>query len=443
MMEEPKPEVAIPALPVVLAEPTPTTTRRRLHLSWFTRVLVIVTALVLTFDLGVRVGLSGATNLPVSVSLTVPASLPPEFATYLQAWQILQDQYVDPTALDPQTLVWGSIDGLVRAVGDVGHTSFLTPSEWAASQSSLSGTVVGIGAAMDAESGTPLIRSVVPDSPAARAGLRSRDRIVAVDGKSTLGQAIDVVISEIRGEAGSVVRLSVARGDAAPFEVSVTRARIEVPAVSWALVPGTKVADIRLEEFSKGAAAQLATAITAAQDAGATALVFDLRSDPGGYVDEAAGVASLFLSDGAVYQQRDRAGKITPITVKPGAKLTDLPLVVLIDTGTASAAEIVAGALQDAGRATLVGQTSFGTGTVLAQYKLTDGSVLLIGTLEWLTRDGRQIWHHGIVPDLALTSDATDKLVTPSELSNLDAAGLASSGDASLLRALTQLAAHP
>ena len=129
---------------------------------------------------------------------------------------------------------------------------------------------------------------------------------------------------------------------------------------------------------------------------------------------------------------------VTPVPAKPELKATDAPLVVLVDQGSASASEIVAGALQDAKRATLIGQTTFGTGTVLNEFKLNNGSALLVGTLEWLTRDGRQIWRHGVEPDIALVADPAAKILTPADLQNLDSSGLAKSGDAVLLRAVAE-----
>lgn len=453
MMEEPTsemgaeetaavtPEITPPILETDAGR-TPRAARRGLHLDWLSRVLLAVVALTLTFNVGVETGQRLAPPLPIATPV-VPASLPPEFATYLEAWQILRDNYVDPSALNPQTLVYGSIDGLVKAIGDEGHTRFLTPAEVAASQNSLNGTVAGIGAIMDGSSGTPVIQSVVPNGPADHAGLRSKDQVVAVDGQITAGQTLDIVIGKIRGEPGTVVRLTIVRESGSPFDISITRARVVVPAVNWTLIPGTTIADIRLEEFSKDASKQLAAAIAMAQTAGATGIVLDLRSNPGGYVDEAVGVASLFLADGAVFQQRNRAGVITKILVSDEVQSTELPLDVLIDTGTASASEIVAGALQDATRATIVGQTSFGTGTVLAQYVLPDGSALLVGTTEWLTRDGRQIWRHGIVPDIAVPTDPADRILTPAELAGLDSTALAKAGDATLLRAVADLIKRP
>jgi carboxyl-terminal processing protease len=405
------------------------------------RVVGAIVVLVAVFAAGIGVGKSDSVgSVAGSGSIAVPGSLPPEFAAYTEAWQILHDKYVDPSALDPQKLTYGSINGLVDAVGDTGHTRFLTPDEVKSEHTSLSGSVVGIGAVMNTDQGAPIIQSVIPGGPAERAGLRSGDRVLTVDGTSTDGLDLDEVVKRIRGDAGTTVKLSILHpGETAPVEYSIVREKVTVPAVSWSLVPGTTLADIRLEEFSDGSAKEVEAAIVAAKKAGATGIVLDLRGNPGGYVGEAVDIASQFLKEGIVYQQRDKSGKVDKERVKPGGEATDIPISVLVDLGTASSAEIVAGAIQDAGRGQLIGQTTFGTGTVLNEFSLKDGSALLVGTVEWLTRDGRQIWKHGIEPDIPLESDPAGKIVTPRELSTLGADGLTKSGDSPLLKAIELL----
>ncbi|MGZ8501963.1 MAG: S41 family peptidase [Candidatus Limnocylindrales bacterium] len=414
--------------------------RRRSGLPSVTRAIGAIVIIVAVFAAGIGVGKSdppaGASSGPVAV----PASLPPEFATYVEAWQILQNNYVDPAALDPKLLTYGSIDGLVEAVGDTGHTRFLTPDEVAVQNTSLSGSIVGIGAVMNVEASIPIIQSVISGGPADRAGLRSRDRILTVDGTTTEGQDLQAVVERIRGDAGTTVKLTVLHdGETKPVEYSIVREKVVVPAVYWSLVPGTTVADIRLEGFSAGAANEVKAAIEEARSGGATGIVLDLRGNTGGYVGEAVDIASQFLKEGIVYQQRNRSGQIKDEPVKSGGVATDIPLVVLVDRYTGSSAEIVAGAIQDAGRGKLVGQITFGTGTVLNEFRLKDGSAILVGTVEWLTRNGRQIWKQGIEPDISLASDPAGKIVPPSEFSKLGADGLAKAGDAPLLKAIELL----
>ena len=206
--------------------------------------------------------------------------------------------------------------------------------------------------------------------------------------------------------------------------------------MTWAIVPGSKTAVIRLEQFSTGAADDMVQALKDARAAGADRIVLDLRGNPGGYVNEAVGVASQFLSSGIVYIERNAAGERTEHPVSPDGVATDLPLVVLVDGTTASSSEIVSGALQDAGRAKIVGETTFGTGTVLGEFNLSDGSALRIGTVEWLTPQGRRIWHEGIAPDDPVTLPDGVVPLTPDDVRDLTPAEVESMQDAQLAKAL-------
>jgi carboxyl-terminal processing protease len=206
------------------------------------------------------------------------------------------------------------------------------------------------------------------------------------------------------------------------------------------MVPGSATAVIRLEQFSHGAADAFKTALGEIREAGADRLVFDLRGNPGGFVDEAVGVASQFLSDGIVYVQRDADGKETTYDVSPDGAALDLPLVVLIDGATASSAEIVSGALQDAERGDLIGAKTFGTGTVLGEFALSDGSALRVGTVEWLTPKGRRIWHEGIVPDVSVERPDDVRPVVPDDLRSMTATQVVDLADPQLARALSVVA---
>jgi len=420
----------------------PQAVRRRGGLPSVAKVLGVIVLSVVVFAGGIAVGKSDSTVAGGGTAVIAPAGLPSQFSTYMEAWKVLHDNFVDPGALDPTKLVYGSVNGLIEAVGDTGHTRFLTPDQVKEQHTALSGSIVGIGALMNTDQATPIIQSVIPGGPADRAGLRSGDKVLEIDGVSTAGQDIDSVVKHIRGDAGTTVKLSVLHeGDTAPTSYSIVREQVTVPAVAWAMIPGTTIADLRLEEFSNGSAKEVKDAIVAAKKAGATAMVLDLRGNPGGYVGEAVDIASQFIRDGVVFQQRDRTGKVTPSPVTPGGEALDLPLAVLVDLGTASSGEIVAGAIQDAKRAQLIGHKTFGTGTVLNEFGLKDGAALLVGTVEWLTRDGRQIWKQGIEPDIALESDPAGKVVPPGDLAKLGAAGLAKAGDAPLLKAIELLKA--
>ena len=385
------------------------------------------------------IGLDRTVILPGSTP-SDPASTSPQFALIRDVWDLLHESYVGRADLDDTQLAYAANQALADAVGDPGHTTFETPADVASEQAALSGQYVGIGISLEQGSAGPLIAAVFPGSPAARAGLARGDLIVAVGTTSTSGLTLSTIQATVRGPAGSSVTLTIEpAGGGRHRTVVLTREQVTLPTVDWAPIPGTHLAMIRIEQFSTGATADLVRALAAAKAARAVGVVLDLRGDPGGFVEEALGVSSQFIGSGVVYQTKDASGNEASVPVRPGGVALTTPLVVLVDHGTASSAEIVAGALQDAKRATIVGETTFGTGTVLTQYALPDGSALRVGTVEWLTRDGRQIWHHGIVPNVAVALANGASAVTPSVLPGMSAADFARSRDRQLLTAIEEL----
>jgi carboxyl-terminal processing protease len=369
-----------------------------------------------------------------------PGSSLQDSGLYEEALQVIRQNFVGRSSLTDQQLLYGSIRGLVDSLGDTGHSVFLTPDEYKAFQNSLGATVAGIGVLMSSSSGTLTIDKVIAGSPAAAAGLKSGDLITAVDGVSITGMTIDQVGPKIRGPEGTKVKITVVRsGSATPLDFTITRAKVAVPLVEWGIVPGTHVADIALAQFDSGASDQLKTAMDQAKTAGATSIVLDLRGNPGGYASEATSVASQFLTDGVIYIEQDASGNNNSIRVDTSQPHTNLPLVVLVDHGSASSSEIVAGALQDSGRAKIVGMATFGTGTVLQQFQLSDGSVVILGTKYWLTPSGHKIFGVGIKPDEAVALASGAVPLDPSALGSMTTAQLNSSGDAELLAAVHDL----
>ncbi|MBX3031654.1 MAG: S41 family peptidase [Chloroflexi bacterium] len=354
-----------------------------------------------------------------------------------EAVRIVVRNFVDPDRLDEENLTRGAIRGMVEALGDAGHTMYLTPEEVAAELQALDGRLTGIGVMVDTRAEVPTIIAVFPDSPAQRAGIRVGDTIVSVDGERADRLTISELLRRVRGRAGTTVVVGVLRADGTREELTMVRAEIDVPAVSWAMVPGTTIADVRLVQFQTGAADQLQAAVRAAIDAGATGMVLDLRGNPGGLVDEAVRIAGTFLPEGSVvFQEQDRTEQRDQVRTRGTPLLPDLPLVVLVDGGSASSSEIVAGALQDAGRAQVLGTRTFGTGTVLNFFPLSDGSAIRLGVIEWLTPDGAAIFETGIGPDVEVALPRDGTMLSPVDLDRLDRRGFRTSTDAPLRRAV-------
>jgi carboxyl-terminal processing protease len=405
----------------------------------------IVAALVPVLAVGVFIGgaaadRAGLLGTPMAGPIASPAAGDiADLDLVEEAWRSIQDNYVDAENLDDRDLAYGAIRGLVDAVGDDGHTTFLTAEEAKAVDESLSGTFVGIGVQVSGETDQIAIGSVIPNTPAEEAGLRRGDRILAVDGDSTDGETIEEVVARVRGPEGEQVTLTIGRAGTDDFDVTIVRRRFDLPMVSWSMVPGRRVAYVRLEQFATGATKAMKEALETAKAEGATALVLDLRGNPGGYVNEAVGITSQFVGEGTAYRSVERDGKEEEVPVEDGGLWTDLPLAVLVDGQTASSAEIVTGAIQDADRGTVVGEQTFGTGTVLGRFDLTDGSSLRIGVERWLTRGGRPIWREGLVPDVSVPLADDVALVWPDDLRDMSATELAASSDAQLQKALELL----
>jgi carboxyl-terminal processing protease len=373
-------------------------------------------------------------------SPTVPPWAPDDLDIFWEALRIVEHRYVGRDAVPDRDLVQGAVRGLVEALGDTGHTVYLTPDEVRAEREALDGRVTGIGVMVDDRAGVPLIVAVIDGSPADQAGLRAGDLIVAVDGERVERLAPRELMSRVRGPRGSALQVTIEReGAAEPLEVEIVREEIIVPAASWAMVPGTRSAVIRLVQFSSGAAVAVRDAVAEALAAGATGLVLDLRGNPGGLVDEATGVAGAFIEEGVAYRQEDAEGRVHEVSVRGRAVAPETPLVVLVDYGSASAAEIVAGALRDNGRALIVGQPTYGTGTILNAFELADGSEIRLGVARWLTPAGLSAFRVGIEPDEEVALRPGAAALEPGELLEMTSAEFAADGDLQLQRAAALL----
>jgi carboxyl-terminal processing protease len=330
-----------------------------------------------------------------------------------------------------------AITGMLESLGDEGHTGYLPPDAVKRMESGLKGEMEGIGARITMRKRVPTIFQTMPNSPARKAGVKAGDVILEVNGQPVAQESLQQIVEQVRGEAGTEVKLRVMHdGQTGPVEVAITRGKVEVPDVSWHMLPGESLAHISMESFGDKADDQLRTALQETREQGAKGAILDLRGNPGGLKDQAVAVTSEFLKDGDVFIDQNAHGKQTAVPVKPGGTALDLPLCVLIDGGTASAAEICAGALQDYDRAKLVGERTFGTGTVLQPFMLSDGSAVLLATSQWLTPKGRQIWHKGITPDVEVALPEAASILLPEMEDGMDAAAFQRSEDAQLHKAI-------
>lgn len=346
-----------------------------------------------------------------------PVSDEAAFEPFWDTYFTISERYAGGE-VDRAALIQGAIRGMIDALGDP-YSSYLTSDEYRQSLQGISGQFEGIGAeiATQAPDGTQGCSTLGPDcrlvivsplagSPAEIAGLRAGDLVLEADGVSLDGLNVDGARDRIRGPRGSVVTLTIVRGSAAPFELAITRDLVQSREVDSKVLAGGSVGYVRLSGFSDASAQQLHDALAAHLSADRTKLILDLRGDPGGYVTAARQVASEFIGSGVVFWEEDATGLQIATEALPDGVATnpDLRLVVLIDGGSASASEIVAGALQDTGRATLVGQTSFGKGTVQQWQELTgEGGAFRLTIAKWLTPDKRWIHDAGLTPDVEVT----------------------------------------
>ena len=400
------------------------------------RYALFVSIVIIALGLGMTGGIV-LDRLTLNASTTTDG---PNVQLITDAWKIIQQEYVDRSALQPTQLTYGAISGMVDALGDTGHSRFLSPDMLKQESNALSGEFDGIGAEVQQLDGHTVIVAPLDDSPAQHAGLRAGDIIVKVDSEDVTGLPLKKLNQPRLGPAGhpgTPTTLTPTTGNTP--DVTIPRAKTTLHNVPWQQLPGTKIADLRIAAFSKGVSDDLHQALSDIQAQGMTGIILDLRNDPGGLLDEAVGVTSQFISSGNVLQEKDANGTITSVPVEHKYPVNTLPMVVLINQGTASASEIVAGALQDAQRATLVGEPTFGTGTVLLDFKLPDGSALLLAVQEWLTPKGRVIWHQGILPDQTIQLPLTATPLLPEAERSMTPAELQASQDAQLLKALDLL----
>jgi len=341
---------------------------------------------------------------PVETGPLVDVKLPADFYVLSEAWKALNEKYVDKSKLDPEKLSEGAVRGMMESLDQ--FSSYADPDTHKLEMSSLEGKFEGIGAVISKKDNLLTVVSPIADSPADKAGIKPGDRILEIDGQFTSGLSLIEATFKIRGPKGTAVKLLVLHeGENQPVEVEIVRA--EITTISVSMEMRDDIAYIKITQFLKSSGDELRAALTEAMGQGAKGAVVDLRNNPGGLLTASADVASQFLAMGLVAQVVDEVGNQSVVPVNLGGVATHLPLVVLVNNGSASASEIVAGALQDYGRAKIIGSQTFGKGSVQIIHELSDGSALHITAYKWLTPFGRPIDGVGLTPDIV--SDLKDE----------------------------------
>jgi carboxyl-terminal processing protease len=339
-----------------------------------------------------------------------------DFSQLNQIYNLLQDRYVDPDKIDEQTLYEAAINGMLQTLSDSGV--FYVDPNTVATSIGPSGSFEGIGATVADSNGQIIVSAPIENTPAERAGIRAGDAILEVDGESTEGWTTEKAVLKIRGEKGTTVTLRIRHSDGEEATLDIVRDEIEVQSVTTQ-PPGGQLEDgsgtaiddvayIHIREFTKPTKAQFDEALQEAVDSGKRGVVLDLRNNPGGLLSTTVEIADEFLDDGIVLSERERDGNERSFRAKDGGIGTEIPVVIIMNRFSASGAEVLSAALHDNGRATIVGEKSFGKGTVNISNDLRDGGQLYVSIAKWLTPNGVQIDGVGIRPDVEVALSDED-----------------------------------
>ena len=365
--------------------------------------------IVLVMSLTTLAYLSGyGTSLLLHPAPQEPASseLEEEFRVFWEAWHVVQDNYYG-APLEPEELTYGAIRGAIRTLDDP-FTWFAEPVVAERIRQDATGRYSGIGAVVNLND---LARVIIvhpfAGGPADQAGLMSGDVILQIDGTDTLGLSLDEAVSMIRGPEGTPVRLTIQReGTESPLEVEIARAEIEIPSVEYHLLED-EIAYLKLNDFRGHVPAQVHGALAELLLEQPQGLILDLRDNPGGLLSSSIEIGSEFIAEGIIVSERGSDGE-EEYTATGDGLATDIPLVVLVNEGTASASEIVAGAIRDHERGVLIGEHTFGKGSVQSPIDLSDGSHLRLTIAHWFTPNGQLIPEDGLAPDIEVTMSNED-----------------------------------
>jgi carboxyl-terminal processing protease len=401
----------------------PTTTpahTRRLWLPLIIFVSFLLGYFVAHFDTG-----TGLTNGVISLQAWRSTSvneakrrnLDPNL--FWNVWDEIQAEYVDHDKINNEALYYGAIKGMVQAVGDP-YTDYFDPKANAEFNQDLDGNFEGIGAELSSKDGQLVVVAPLPSSPAEKAGLRAGDAIVAIDGTATHDMDLNQAVDKIRGPKGSVVALTIIHTDskdAQPVTLKITRDTISYPSVTWKKLDND-IAYLHIVSFNKDVDKKFIKALNEIIKQNPKGLIIDLRNNPGGFLDAAVTISSSWIDKGEVVVKETFTdqGKNVDYKAESTVHAPDVPTVVLINEGSASASEIMAGALQDYGKAVIVGAKSFGKGSVQNLLPFSDGSALKVTVAKWLTPKGRTIQSEGIQPDVVIENPTASATSTDVQL---------------------------
>jgi carboxyl-terminal processing protease len=366
---------------------------------------------------------------PNQVNDGAPAEFRDSMPVFWEAWNIIQsDFYKQP--LDPTTMTYGAISGMVDALGDP-HTAFVDPQIAKRINEDLSGSFEGIGATVEMNGGRLTIVAPIKDTPAFKAGLKAGDVVLKVNDTVIQNMTVDEAIALIRGPKGSTVTLTIQRGSQPAFTVNIVRDTIAIPEVESRMLDNN-IAYVRLNEFSATAPDDLRAALQQLLAQHPKALIFDLRNNPGGFLDAAVKIASEFIKQGnVVLIEKFKNGDQQEYKTDSGGVATDIPMVLLVNEGSASASEILSGALKDYKRATIIGTTTYGKGSVQTPHQLSDGSQLRVTIAHFFSPQDHEIDGVGITPDIQVP-DPTDAQTLQGQDPQLDRAVQFANGGAHL-----------
>lgn len=394
-----------------MSETSPVNTRAKKYAGMYLSVILFI----VSFGMGVVVGKTWYVkkqitdengNVQIEKVLNLNRSTNKSSVNFNQFWDVwdkIKANYVkEPT--QEVDMFYGAIQGLVGSLGDP-YSLYFPPQAAEEFAKDLSGELEGIGAEIGVKNNQLMVISPLPDSPAQKAGLRAGDKIIAIDATSTLGMDVNTAVSKIRGKANTKVVLTILRNNETETkDVSITRSKIMVPSVLFSVKPNN-IAYIRVMQFNEDTTPQMEKYIKELKAQSVKGIILDLRNNPGGYLDSAIEMGSEWIESGVVVSEKGRDGKSKDHNTEGPHPLADIKTVVLVNKGSASASEIVAGALQDTNNAVLIGEQTFGKGSVQDFEVFPDGSALKLTIAEWFTPNGKNINKEGIKPDIEVKED--------------------------------------